>query len=165
MVPMAVREIIIADHKDGMSVPAISEAFRVSEGTIYRLLRTERETGSIGSRSHNSGRKPEVGAERLSEMEAMVAENPDITLQEIKEAINLSIQKSEISNILRNKLGFRYKKNGACQRTEQAGCHRETGEDLSSNYYNQFNTEKKINSYLSKLKNLGWEPPSPEAVC
>jgi len=28
--------------------------------------------------------------------------------------------------------------------------------DLGSNYYNQFNTEKKINSYLHKLNNLGW---------
>lgn len=31
--------------------------------------------------------------------------------------------------------------------------------DLGENYYNQFNTEKKINHYLKKLKNLGWQPP------
>lgn len=31
--------------------------------------------------------------------------------------------------------------------------------DLGANYYNQFGTEKKINSYLAKLKNLGWELP------
>ena len=37
--------------------------------------------------------------------------------------------------------------------------------DLGSGYYNQFNTEKKTNSYLNKLKNLGWEPPSPVASC
>ena len=29
--------------------------------------------------------------------------------------------------------------------------------DLGSNFYNQFNTEKKINSYLKKLKELGWD--------
>ncbi len=29
--------------------------------------------------------------------------------------------------------------------------------DLGSNFYNQFNTEKKINSYLKKLKELGYE--------
>ena len=27
-------------------------------------------------------------------------------------------------------------------------------------YYNQFNKERKINSYLKKLKSLGWEMPS-----
>ncbi|MDD6799938.1 MAG: IS110 family transposase [Firmicutes bacterium] len=37
--------------------------------------------------------------------------------------------------------------------------------DLGSGYYNQFNTEKKIYSYLNKLKNLGWEPPSPVVSC
>ena len=31
--------------------------------------------------------------------------------------------------------------------------------DLGADYYNQFGTEKKINSYLAKLKQLGWEPP------
>lgn len=31
--------------------------------------------------------------------------------------------------------------------------------DLGEDYYNHFNTEKKINHYLRKLQNLGWEPP------
>lgn len=33
--------------------------------------------------------------------------------------------------------------------------------DLGADYYNQFNAEKKINSYLAKLKTLGWEPDMP----
>lgn len=32
-------------------------------------------------------------------------------------------------------------------------------QDLGADYYNKFNKEKKINSYLKKLKNLGWEGP------
>lgn len=31
--------------------------------------------------------------------------------------------------------------------------------DLGADYYNQFNKERKINSYLKKLKALGWEQP------
>lgn len=31
--------------------------------------------------------------------------------------------------------------------------------DLGANYYDQFGTDKKINSYLAKLKQLGWTPP------
>ena len=31
--------------------------------------------------------------------------------------------------------------------------------DLGAGYYNQFNKERKINSYLKKLKALGWEAP------
>lgn len=33
--------------------------------------------------------------------------------------------------------------------------------DLGVDYYNQFNTQKNINAYLDKLKNLGWTPPAP----
>ena len=29
--------------------------------------------------------------------------------------------------------------------------------ELGADFYNQFNTEKKINSYLKKLKELGWD--------
>lgn len=32
--------------------------------------------------------------------------------------------------------------------------------DLGEDYYNQFNTEKKINHHLRKLQNLGWHPPT-----
>lgn len=32
-------------------------------------------------------------------------------------------------------------------------------QDLGSSYYDQFNVEHKINLYLKKLKNLGWEAP------
>ena len=32
--------------------------------------------------------------------------------------------------------------------------------DLGEGYYNRFNSEKKINYYLNKLQNLGWQPPN-----
>ena len=33
-------------------------------------------------------------------------------------------------------------------------------QDLGAEYYNQFNTERKINAYLKKLKALGWQSPA-----
>ena len=36
-------------------------------------------------------------------------------------------------------------------------------QDLGSDYYNQFNKERKINAYLKKLKMLGWEEPTATA--
>jgi hypothetical protein len=36
--------------------------------------------------------------------------------------------------------------------------------DLGSEYYSQFNKEKKINSYLKKLHSLGWELPATATV-
>jgi transposase len=35
--------------------------------------------------------------------------------------------------------------------------------DLGRDHYHQFNTEKKINTYLKKLAELGWQPPVPSA--
>lgn len=107
---MKVREIIVADYDDGMNVASISRAVRVSTSAIYRLLEKRRKTGSIEPSYENCGRQSEVTPEKLTKMEALIAKNPDITLAEIKEAMHLSIRKSEISNLLRNKLGLRYKK-------------------------------------------------------
>lgn len=36
--------------------------------------------------------------------------------------------------------------------------------DLGSEYYNQFNRERKINAYLKKLKALGWNTPAAEVA-
>ncbi len=110
MIPMEIRKIIVADHDDGMKVGSISRAVRVSNSAIYRLLKKKQKTGTIEPSYQNSGRQSEVTEDKLAKMESLVAENPDITLAEIKETMQLSIQKSEISNILRNRLGLRYKK-------------------------------------------------------
>ena len=110
MVPMEIRKIIVADYDDGMNVKSISRAVRVSISAIYRLLEKKKKTGTIDPSYENIGRQSEVTPDKLATMKALIAENPDITLVEIKESMHLSIQKSEISNILRNKLGLRYKK-------------------------------------------------------
>jgi transposase len=110
MIPMEIRKIIVADYDKGMRVESISRAVRVSTSAIYRLLEKRQKAGTIEPSYEKSGRQSEVTAEKLAKMEALIAENSDITLAEIKETMHLFIQKSEISNILRNKLGFRYKK-------------------------------------------------------
>lgn len=86
MVPMEIRKIIVADYEDGMKVQSISRAVRVSISSIYRLL-GKKKTGTIEPSYENIGRQLEVPAEKLAKMKAMVAENPDITLAEIKEFI------------------------------------------------------------------------------
>jgi len=91
MVPMEIRKIIVADYEDGMKVKSISRTVRVSISSIYRLLgkkkKKKKKTGTIEPSYENIGRQSEVPAEKLAKMKAMVAENPDITLAEIKESI------------------------------------------------------------------------------
>ena len=110
MIPMEIRKIVVSDYDEGMKVESISRVVRVSTSAIYRLLKKRQKTGTIEPSYEKSGRQSEVTAEKLAKRKALIAEDSDITLSEIKEAMHLSIQNSEISNIPRNKLGLRYKK-------------------------------------------------------
>lgn len=110
MIAMKIREIILADLQDGMKVSEISRVMRIDESTIYRLKAKYEETGSLKANYEPSGRKCELDEAGLERLKQLVLEHPDITLEEIRESMQLSIKKSEISNILRNKLGFTFKK-------------------------------------------------------
>ena len=110
MVPMNIREIILADLQDGMKVPEIHRVLRVDESTIYRLKAKYEKTGSLKANYEASGRKCELDEAGLARLKQFVLEHPDATLEEIRDALQLSIKKSEISHILRNKLGFTFKK-------------------------------------------------------
>ncbi|MFT8890128.1 MAG: helix-turn-helix domain-containing protein [Ethanoligenens sp.] len=90
---MAIRKLILAHHKEGMTISAISKAVRVSESAIYRLFQKERRTGKIEPTYQNSGRKSEVNDQKLRKMDDLVTKTPAITLAEIKQIVHLSIQK------------------------------------------------------------------------
>jgi transposase len=60
--------------------------------------------------SQNCGRPPALTDAELAEMKKIVEGQNDITLEELKEKMHLSICISAISRILRFKLGFNYKK-------------------------------------------------------
>ena len=110
MVTMNIQEIILADLQDGMKVSEISRVMRIDESTIYRLKAKYEQTGSLKANYEPSGRKCELDEAGLETLKQLVIEHPDITLEEIRERMQLSIKKSEISNILHNKLGFTFKK-------------------------------------------------------
>ena len=74
------------------------------------LLKQKRETGGIESHCH--GRKSSLTAEQAEQYEKMIAlveAQPDITLEEIRERLELPIHKSQISHLL-HKAGYRLKK-------------------------------------------------------
>ena len=107
MTSREIRELIIVDAKEGIPVEEISRVLRVGESTIWKLLKQERETGSIESRC--KGRKSSLTEEQYEKMIALVEAEPDVTLEEIRERLELPIHKSQISNLLR-KAGYSFKK-------------------------------------------------------
>ena len=110
MVSKEKRELIISNLERGMTQEEASRIFGVHRTTIWRILRRYRTTQSVESDSRNSGRHSELDEEGLKKLKELVESNPDITLEKIRETMGLSMKKSQISYILREKIGFRFKK-------------------------------------------------------
>lgn len=110
MLQIEVRKKIIEARKNGLKIAEISRAYATSESSVNRLLRQERETGSIVPLTHRRGRKATLDTDGLEALRALILSRPDITLEEIKSEMNLPIGISAISMIITGKLGFRYKK-------------------------------------------------------
>ncbi len=58
----------------------------------------------------NRGRKPRLSCEQLEQVRAAIGEQPDITLQELKDKFSLPVSLSALSKTMRNKLELCYKK-------------------------------------------------------
>jgi transposase len=125
MVSRERRSLTSEAHRDGMSVKEMAKAYRVPERTIRRLPKPERAAGSMDANTRKGGRPPALSGEGPELMRKIIGEQPNITLEEIKGKMKLSISLSAICRIIRNKPGFTYKKNftrkRAGQREKQGG--------------------------------------------
>ena len=110
MISIEVRKLIIAAHKNGMGIQEILSTFQVKKTAVYNLFQLVRETGSVEPRPHAYGRKPALDSEGLKRMDQLISAQSDITLQEIKDQMNLQISIPAISKIVRGKLHYTYKK-------------------------------------------------------
>ena len=110
MIHIEVRKKIVEARQRGILIKDISATFGYSESAISRLLRKERETGDITPETHLRGRKPALGEGELESMRQLILCRSDITLEEIKETMSLSISIPAISKIVNKKLRFTYKK-------------------------------------------------------
>ena len=112
------RERVIEKHKEGKSVKEIKMELRVKTTFVYDMLKLYKTTGSVEPKPPTGGRKPSITEEILSQMEALILETPDITLQEIKDELGLTVALSVICDAVNKKLNLRYKKNSFRHRTE-----------------------------------------------
>lgn len=80
------RERILAavDAHDG-SIRWIARIFRVSTSLIVRLLQLRRATGTIAPKPHGGGPAPALGPDDLERLADLVRENPDATLEQLKQ--------------------------------------------------------------------------------
>lgn len=104
------RELVSEAHKAGMRVRDMVDTYKISRSTLYKLLGQEKVEGHMKPYTYRCGRPAAVDGDELEQMRQLILDNPDITLEEIKEEMGLDICLSAIHRIIKGKLGFTYKK-------------------------------------------------------
>lgn len=104
------RERILSTYdKENASREQVAKRFRVSLGMVKKLIQQRRHTGEIGTRRHLCGRKPRILESHRSQMRDLVNKKPDITLNELREAVGLDCSLPAIHYVL-EEMGLSYKK-------------------------------------------------------
>jgi transposase len=70
-----------------LSRKAVAERFQVSYSWLGKLLRQRRETGSTAAKPH-TGNRPSPMAERVTLLTALIDQQPDATLSELRDRLN-----------------------------------------------------------------------------
>lgn len=110
MLGQEARQRIIQARERGVTVAELSRCYGVSEQSIYKLLARYRTTGDVSARTYTRGRKSTLGEKEMQQIDEVLQKTPDITLKELREKLQLPIQVSRLSQIVRQKLGYTYKK-------------------------------------------------------
>ena len=107
---MDLRERVVAACDRGEETRAqIADRFCVSIGWVYRLLARRRDTGSIAPKPHGGGQPPAFRGETAERLRTAVADCPDATLEELRQATGVACGTSAVFRALR-RLGLPRKK-------------------------------------------------------
>jgi transposase len=107
---MDLRERVVAacDRGEGTR-EQIAKRFQVGLAWVYRLLQRRRETGSIEPEPHGGGQKPAFDPPAAERLRQAVADRPDATLEELREAVGVACGTSAVHRAL-EELGLPRKK-------------------------------------------------------
>jgi transposase len=96
------------DRGDGTR-EQIARRYEVSLGMVKKLLQQRARTGDIGARHANSGRRPTIKPQHERQLKRLVREQPDMTLEELRDAVGLPVTVQAIHYAL-GRLGLQLKK-------------------------------------------------------
>jgi transposase len=100
-------KVLAACDKD-LTVAELAELFSVSQRWVYKLKKCLRETGHSVPIRQKPGRKSKLAAQ-LPRLQALVQEQPDSTLEELRAKLNAGLCTSSVWNALKA-LGLSLKK-------------------------------------------------------
>lgn len=114
------RERILAAYDRGEGTrDQVARRFGVSLGMVKKLLQQRRQTGDISPRHHRSGRKPRIQASHRMKLRRLLGEKPDLTLEELRSALELDCTLQAIHYVLVD-MGLTYKKRRSARANKTA---------------------------------------------
>lgn len=102
------RREVLADCDAGMGTMAVAIKHRVSDSWVRRLKQRRRETGEIAARPPRKKTPPKWHA-YADRLRALVKERPDITLRELRDALDVEVSIQTLSTALQT-LKYTFKK-------------------------------------------------------
>jgi putative transposase len=124
--PLAVetrRAIVRMAGRAECSQAEIAQSFKIGERSVRRYLMMYRQGGDVDSHARFGGHMRPVLEKHASEVEALIKETPDATLEEIKDVLSSRKIVAGTTTIFRflKRLGYSNKKNGIWSRAETQG--------------------------------------------
>jgi transposase len=98
----------------GLTQARVARNYNVHITTFQRWLFDFRQSGSCEPKKRGH-RQAVFSGNALTELERLVKNNPDATLEELREMSGTSVSIVTVHNSLQ-RLGYRYKKNAPCRR-------------------------------------------------
>jgi len=103
------QRVLAACDLGEMTQAEVAQQFQVSRQWLVKLLGRRRETGSMAALPHGGGWTAKFSGQRLVELQAFVAEDPDATLQELLDRSGVKASIMAVHRALA-RLGCRRKK-------------------------------------------------------
>jgi transposase len=103
------RRVVAAYRNKEGSYSVLAARFSVSRAVVGKLVRQERELGTLEPQVHLRGRKPAIRGEKEDKLRQHLADHPDATLWERLEALELDCTVKTMWQTIR-RLKWRYKK-------------------------------------------------------
>ncbi len=103
------REVLVKAYEKTENAKEIAECFGVDTSTVYRLFRQKKATGSVKLKTNKRGRKLSLSSEDLSNIDKAIQKQPDITIEEIIEKLDLHVTNETVRKAV-IKMGYVYKK-------------------------------------------------------
>ena len=103
------RKLLIEAWNKTHNAKEIAECFSVNTSTVYRLEKQMRETGSVKTMTSQRGRKHALTPEDIQNIDRVVQQEPDITIDEIIDKLGLHVCNETVRKAV-IKLRYSYKK-------------------------------------------------------